>query len=67
MKGFAETSLEGIARHEAGHFLMNWLLEREPGGIVIMEDVGGVTIDDSAEPEYLRFGHLSPSASPTKK
>lgn len=53
MKGFAETSLEGIARHEAGHFLMNWLLEREPGGIVIMEDVGGVTIDDSAEPEYL--------------
>ena len=32
---------------------MNWRLEREPGGITIMEDVGGVTIDDSAEPEYL--------------
>lgn len=53
MKGFAETSLEGIARHEAGHFLMNWLLEREPGGISIMENVGGVTIDDSEKPEYL--------------
>jgi len=53
MKGFNETSLEVIAKHEAGHFLMNWLLEREPGGIAIMENVGGVTIDDSPEPEYL--------------
>lgn len=45
-------SREALAKHEAGHLLIGWLLGRTPGGAAIVDGVGGVTVDASPEPEY---------------
>jgi len=44
-------NLKDTAKHEAGHFLLNWLLEREPGALLVMEG-GGATIDAFPQNEY---------------
>ena len=53
-----EKSLKKIVKHEAGHALALWLLDRHLGGVCVLE-FGGVTVSiNAAKPPQVPSFHL---------